>query len=104
MARFLFRPPQAWLASFMERYRLITAYLLPPHLAAGFELSRRGAAGRQRHESSLAMLRRLHPHLPRRLRFLPAYLEAQRRIAGRTGRDRIGEQLNRLFVGSPDTR
>jgi hypothetical protein len=43
------------------------------------------------------------PPLPRRVRYLPAYVEARRRIAGRTGKDSIGEVLSRPFVGRAKT-
>jgi uncharacterized protein (DUF2236 family) len=100
MGRFVLAPLHPWLSPLMERYALVTAHLLPERLAAGFGLSRDGACGRARHEATLRWLRALYPRLPERLRFLPAYLAARRRLAGRTGRDRIGEAMNRLLVGS----
>jgi hypothetical protein len=41
----------------------------------------------------------VYPNLPRRLRYLPAYVEARRRLAGRTGWDPIGETMTKLLVG-----
>jgi uncharacterized protein (DUF2236 family) len=99
MGRFVLHPLHPALAPLMRRYRTLTAHFLPPRLARDFglggELGRADAAA-----SSLRLLRRLYPLLPRRLRYLPAYLEALRRLEGREGRDWLGEGLSRLLVGS----
>jgi uncharacterized protein (DUF2236 family) len=98
MGRFVLHPLHPALAPLMRRYRTLTAHFLPPRLARDFglgdELGKAGQAA-----SSLRLLRRSYPLLPRRLRYLPAYLEAQRRLAGREGRDWVGEGLSRLLVG-----
>jgi uncharacterized protein (DUF2236 family) len=101
MGRFVLAPLPSWLAPLTDRYAEVTAHLLPERLAAGFGLARGGVRGRARHEAVLRRLRALHPHLPERLRYLPAYVAARRRLAGRTGRDRIGEAMSRILVGSP---
>jgi uncharacterized protein (DUF2236 family) len=100
MARFLLRPLLPGFGLLMQRYGLVTAHLLPERLARDFGLERGGARGRARFEATLAFLRRVLPHLPRRLRLLPAYVAAERRLAGRTDRDRVGEVLSRLLVGA----
>ena len=99
MAAFLFQPLIPGTGAVMRGYAEITAWLLPERLAAGFGLERDGEAGRLRFEAKLRKLRRIWPHLPRRARYLPAYVEARRRIAGRTDKDPIGAALSRLFVG-----
>lgn len=101
MARFLFEPPWPGSRPLAQRYAELTAWLLPARLAEGFGLERGGEAGRRRYEATLGWLRALWPLLPRRLRYVPAYVEARRRVAGRTGRDLPGEFLSRLFVGRP---
>ncbi len=99
MGAFVLRPLHPLLRPAMARYRLLTAHFLPPGLARDFglgdELGRAPAA-----DATLRWIRRGHSRLPRRLRLLPAYVDAERRIAGRTGRDRVGEQLSRLLEGS----
>jgi uncharacterized protein (DUF2236 family) len=100
MGRFVLAP-HPWLAPLADRYALLTAHFLPERLAAGFGLSRGGARGRARSDATLRRLRAVYPRLPERLRFLPAYVAARRRLAGRTGRDRIGEAMSRILVGSP---
>jgi uncharacterized protein (DUF2236 family) len=99
MGRFLFRPPVPGSAPMMRRYAEITAWWLPERLASGFGLERGGEAGRLRAEASLRQLRWLLPRLPRRLRYLPAYVEARRRLAGHSDRDPLGALLGRLLVG-----
>jgi uncharacterized protein (DUF2236 family) len=88
--------PGRWLAG---GYRLFTAHLLPEPLARGFGLDRGGASGAARVAELWATARRIHRVLPDRLRFVPAYVEATRRLEGRTDRDRLGEVLARLYVG-----
>jgi uncharacterized protein (DUF2236 family) len=100
MGRFLFEPLHPLLASLTRRSARVTAWLLPPHLAQGFGLERGGDPGRREFERTLAQLRWLVPRLPRRLRYLPPYVEARRRLAGRTDRDVLGEWLGRAFVGT----
>ena len=99
IGRFLFKPLHPLLAGLTRRSALVTAWLLPERLAEGFGLERGGATGRARFERTIAQLRALFPRLPRRLRYLPPYVEARRRLAGRTDRDVIGEWLGRMFVG-----
>lgn len=100
MARFLFRPLVPGTRPIMRAYARYTAWLLPERLADGFGLSRGGEAGARRQARDESRIRALYPHLPRRLRYLPAYVEARRRLAGRQGRDYLGELLSRAFVGA----
>jgi uncharacterized protein (DUF2236 family) len=99
MARLLFEPPVPGTRALVRRYGEITAWWLPERLARGFGLERGGEAGRRRAESALRALGGIRARLPRRLRHLPAYVEAQRRIDGRRGRDPLGALLGRLWVG-----
>jgi uncharacterized protein (DUF2236 family) len=99
MASFLFRPLVPGTGPLLRRYAELTAWLLPERLAAGFGLERGGEAGRRRFERTLRGLARAWPHLPRRLRYLPPYVAARRRAAGRAGRDRLGELLARAWMG-----
>ncbi|MCC6554650.1 MAG: DUF2236 domain-containing protein [Polyangiaceae bacterium] len=101
MARFLFAPPFPGAGRLMRGYAELTAWLLPARLAEGFGLDRGGAGGYRRHEARLALLRALWPHLPARLRKVPPYIEAQRRVSGQIGRDPLGELLSRLWIGRP---
>jgi uncharacterized protein (DUF2236 family) len=99
IGRFIMNPQNRLGRLVSPDYRLFTAQLLPEHLANGFGLDRGGAAGERRFERILRAARATTPLLPARLRYVPAYVEATRRLEGRTGRDRVGELLSRLYVG-----
>jgi len=99
IGRFLFEPLHPIVTVLTRRSALVTAWLLPEHLAVGFGLDRGGPEGHAQFERIVRRLRWLVPHLPRRLRYLPPYVEARRRLAGRTDRDLVGEWLGRAFVG-----
>jgi uncharacterized protein (DUF2236 family) len=103
MSRFLFGPLFPGAGPLARRYAEFTAWLLPERLACSYGLSRGGEPGRRRHEADLRRLRWVWPRLPSRLRYLPPYLEASRRVAGSPGRDRVGEVLNRILVGQPSS-
>lgn len=77
-------PAYRWLQAF-------TASLLPPHLARAFGLPS-GPLDRAVAAASLRLLR-LTRWMPPRLRFVPGYLDAQRRLAGRRGLDARTEAL-----------
>jgi uncharacterized protein (DUF2236 family) len=73
----------------------VTAHLLPPRLREEFGLAF-GTLERAISETSIAALRASWWLLPGALRYLPAYREAERRIAGRPGRDPVGILLDQL--------
>jgi len=81
MAAFLLEPPHPAMDSVWRWYAVMTAALLPPSLREGFGL-RFDERERRLFESSIRALRHVYPRLPARLRFVPAYAEAERRIAG----------------------
>lgn len=80
-------------------YHAVTAQMLPARLRDAFEL-RYGDAEQRAAERALLRLRRLYPLLPRRLRYVGPYQEAQARLAGRP----IGfptQVMNRFWIGRP---
>ena len=79
---------------------LLTAHLLPEPVARGYGLDRGGAAGERRVERIFALARAVVPRLPARVRFVPAYGEAVRRMEGHTERDRIGEWMSALYASA----
>ena len=98
MGRFLFRTPNLLLTPVMRWLRTMTAGLLPERLREGFEMTYT-----QRHqrsfERSMALLQRTHRFWPPRLRYLPPYVSAKRRLAGKQRRDYLGDLLERLWLG-----
>jgi uncharacterized protein (DUF2236 family) len=101
MGRFLLRPPGAWLGPLWGWNAVMTAGLLPERLreAYGLPFGRRERAA---FDVSLATLRAAWRVLPERLRHLPAYVTAERRLAGVDGPDLIGrvtEWMGRSVLG-----
>lgn len=99
IGRFILRPENLLGRVVRADYGVLTANLLPERLARGFALDRGGERGRARSERVLDLARVTFPRLPDRLRFLPAYVDALRRIEGQTGRDRVGEILSAVYLG-----
>ncbi len=84
LAHHLLRPPAWWLGPPWEWLRLMTARLLPPRLRREFGLPF-GALDQVAAEASLAALRSTWWLLPGAVRWLPAYREGMRRVAGTSG-------------------
>jgi uncharacterized protein (DUF2236 family) len=79
-------------------YRSLTAEMLPQRLRKAFELPYDEVDGR-RAESALLWLRRVYPALPRRLRFVGPYQEAQARLSGQARPDLFNQWINQLWIG-----
>jgi uncharacterized protein (DUF2236 family) len=97
MRRFLFRAPFLAERPLFRWLELMTAGLMPERLRGELELSF-GSRERWLFTGSIAALRAGYPLLPRRLRFVPAYHAALRRLAGREGPDHIGRVVERLSL------
>jgi uncharacterized protein (DUF2236 family) len=95
LADFLLRAPAWWLGPAWHWLRIVTARLLPPRLRDEFGLPF-GPLERSVSEASLAALGGTWWLLPGAVRYLPAYREAERRVAGRPGRDPVGVLLDGL--------
>ncbi|MBV8131849.1 MAG: DUF2236 domain-containing protein [Alphaproteobacteria bacterium] len=79
-------------------YRALTARLLPARLREEFELSY-GEGEHRKTERALAVLRRLYPWVPARLRYVGPYQEACARLAGGKRPGVATQLLNRLWIG-----
>jgi len=97
IASFLFQSPKPAFRPLFRFLRALTAGLLPPRLRQEFGLPW-GSGDRALFRASLATLRRAYPRLPRRLRYVPAYVRAQRRLRGIETPDRVGDFLERLVT------
>jgi uncharacterized protein (DUF2236 family) len=82
MARFLLEPPTPALRRVFAWYRVMTAGLMPARLRDPFELPW-GRRERVLFAASARAIKPIYRATPRALRYLPAYVEAQKRIAGR---------------------
>ncbi len=98
LGRFLLTAPKPASVPLVATYRVLTAGLLPAPLREAYKL-RFGRRERALFRGAVATLRTTHPLLPRRLRFVPAYVEAMRRLNGDPAPDRFGRRLERLALG-----
>ncbi|NUP09072.1 MAG: DUF2236 domain-containing protein [Polyangiaceae bacterium] len=96
---FIMRPQNVLGRVVRDDYGVFTAHLLPERLGRSFGLARGGADGEKRFNRVLRAAHLAVPRLPERVRFLPSYIEAQRRMRGESGRDRLGEWMTRLYLG-----
>ena len=97
--RFLFQPPSRAHRPLVAWYERFTAGLLPPKVREAFGFSWT-PLDRQLYLRSIPILKGAHHALPRRLRYFPAYVEARRRLAGKSEHDRVGRWLERLALRS----
>ena len=79
-------------------YRDVTAALLPDRLRVDFGLPF-GDTEQRRAARALAAVRRIHPALPKRLKYVAPYQEALARLSGRSRPDLLTRALNRLWIG-----
>jgi uncharacterized protein (DUF2236 family) len=79
-------------------YRALTARLLPGRLREHYGL-RYGEIEHRKTERALAVLRRLYPCVPARLRHVGPYQEACARLAGKGPPGVVTQLLNRLWIG-----
>jgi uncharacterized protein (DUF2236 family) len=80
-------------------YRAVTARLLPPRLREDFALPY-GEVERRTAERALALLGRIYPLIPARLRHVGPYQEACARLAGRPRPGSLTRLINRLWIGT----
>ena len=101
ICRYLLHPPTSPLRAVLPHYEVIVAGTLPAPLRHAYALRFDARRDRLRFELALRALSAAAPRLPRRLRWLPAYVDARHRLAGRPQPDRLSQGLGRLFVGPP---
>jgi uncharacterized protein (DUF2236 family) len=97
MAEQILRGTNAWLRG-PKWYRAVTAGMLPSRLQIAFGLHY-GQAERRIAESAITWIRRVHPLLPDRLRFVGPYQEAVARLSGRARPDLLTQLANQFWIG-----
>ena len=97
ICHFLLKPPRRSVAPVWAWYRRMTAGLLPAKLrdAYGMRWRRRDAA---LFRASIATLRRSYPRVPGRMRYLPAYTDAMRRLTGEDRPDPFGRVVKAVVL------
>jgi uncharacterized protein (DUF2236 family) len=96
MGRFLLDPARTRLGPVWHWYAAVTAALLPERVRQGYGLDY-GALERRVADMSLATLRATWWLSPGVTRYLPAYLEAQRRLAGVAGPHPMTAVMDRVL-------
>jgi uncharacterized protein (DUF2236 family) len=81
-------------------YLALTAHLLPERLRGEFGLTF-GEREQRSMSVALALIRRLYPRLPMRMRAVGPYQEALARLQGKRQPDLAVRWLNRLWIGRP---
>lgn len=97
MGNFLLTPPNLAVLPMWKWYAVVTAGLLPESVRQGFGM-RWGRRERALSAATIATLRAMTRRLPPQVRFLPAYLDARRRIRGEASRDPVGAAAERIVL------
>lgn len=97
IAHFILQAPRPELKPVFAWYKIITAALLPERIRHQFNIGY-GRAEKAVFDASLRAIRTVYPKVPERLRYLPAYNEAQRRIEGKEGKDLFGKIVEKSVL------
>lgn len=95
----LMRPRGGIYAPGWAVYGVVTRHLLPESIREGYGLSL-SPAERAAAEVILSVTKRALPAMPPRLRYVAAYHDAMRRLAGGRGRDRVSAAVWDRLVGT----
>jgi uncharacterized protein (DUF2236 family) len=98
-ARFLLSEARGLSRPFMRAYTALTAGLLPPRIREGYGLPF-GRAEEAACSGALRAVATAWPLLPGRMRWIPDYVEALRRIEGRPRPDRLGRAVQQRILNS----
>ncbi len=82
---------------YVRWFRTMTAGLMPPHLREPYGLAW-GRRDRLVFRGAIRAMRQSWPLLPGRIRFVPAWHEAQSRLQGEQRRDHIGRALEQAVL------
>jgi uncharacterized protein (DUF2236 family) len=98
-AGFLLSQTRTMTRPFMRVYAALTTGLLPPRIREGYGLPF-GPAEEATYRSTLRAVARVWPLLPERTRWVPDYVEARRRVAGRPRTDKLGRSVQQMILSS----
>lgn len=97
IARRLITGADFWLP-ISASYQDLTMALLPERIRKEFGFSL-DTAKQVQTKGTIALVRRLYPFLPARLRYVGPYQEAEQRLAGRLTPDLVTQMCNRFWIG-----
>lgn len=83
----------------LDRYKNLTAYLLPESVREQFDLPADTPKNRMMFEKDLKAIQKVYPYLPAHLKYLPPYMEARRRLKGKHNPGLLTGSLNKLMLG-----
>ena len=83
----------------LTRYEVFTSMLMPERLREQYDMPVATAENQRFFEITVQRLRRVYPYLPKHLKYLPPYMEAQRRLQGKHRPGVITGSLNKLMLG-----
>ncbi|MCP5014325.1 MAG: DUF2236 domain-containing protein [Ketobacter sp.] len=83
----------------LNRYEIITSLLLPEPIREQYGMTPDTPRSRQLFERNIRLIKRVYPHLPNHLKYLPPYIEAQRRLKGKHTPGLVTGTLNKLILG-----
>lgn len=72
---------------------------MPERIREQFHLPPATPQNLEMYDKFIRRARKVFPHLPRRLKYLPPYVEAHRRLKGKDKPDWITGAMNKLMVG-----
>jgi uncharacterized protein (DUF2236 family) len=100
-ASYLFELDQPALKPVLNHFKVMTSMMMPERLREGFQLPPATPKNMASFRRTTAIIRNVHPWLPRRVTYLPTYVEARRRMRGLGEPDFVTAKLNQVLVGKP---
>jgi uncharacterized protein (DUF2236 family) len=83
----------------MNHYKVMTSLLTPEPVRTQYGMPADTPENRRIFERDVRMIKRAYPLLPKHLKYLPPYLEAQRRLKGKHSPGMITGGLNKMILG-----
>jgi len=83
----------------MNRYKVMTSLMTPEPVRAQYNMPPDTPENRRIFERDVRMIRRAIPLLPKHIKYMPPYLEAQRRLKGKHSPGLITGGLNKVILG-----
>lgn len=83
----------------LSQYEVVTSMMMPPRLREQYGMPPATDENLRTHDRYIGALKKVYPRLPRALRYMPPYVEARRRMKGKTSPDLVTAALNKLVLG-----
>lgn len=90
---------KGFLKPVLNRYEIMTSMLMPEPVREQYGMTPDTPKTRAMFERDIRFIKRVYPYLPDHLKYLPPYLEAQRRMKGKHTPGLVTGTLNKLILG-----